>query len=217
MVKIFKTFEIKQDDKTLSCDERLIIGNKFDNIITKLHFTFDEAVLSLGGNKYVALYNPERNDEFEILPMLPDDSILISSNITKDPGKWNMILLISCENLSHQDITPENAVYVSNELKCVVKDNFLYKINEDEIPMDANIKAWYLEALKLKGELDKFNNILDTKYKEAVSNGFEGTKEEWLKEHFETSNIMVDFSEVQEPQPDPENPQEENQFDMVEF
>lgn len=215
MIKIFKTFEIKQDGKMLSCDERLIIGNKFDNIITKLHFTFDEAVLSLGGNKYVALYNPERNDEFEILPMLPDDSILISSNITKDPGKWSLILLISYENISHQDITPNSAVYVSNELKCVVKNNFLYKIDGDEIPMDENIKAWYLEALKLKGELDKFNKILENQYQIAVSNGFSGIKDDWLKEHFEASNEIVDFSEIQEPEP--EKSQDENQFDMVEF
>lgn len=195
--KIFKTFEIKQDGKILSCDERLIIGNKFDNIITKLHFTFDEAVLSLGGNKYIALYNPERNNEFEILPMLPDDSILISSNITKDPGKWSLILLVSYENLSHQDITPNNAVYVSNELKCIVKDNFLYKIDGDEIPMDENIKAWYLEALKLKCELDKYNKVIEEQYENAVKDGYSGTKEEWFTDHFETSsdsgNIMTEF------------------------
>lgn len=195
--KIFKTFEIEQDGKILSCDERLIIGNKFDNIITKLHFTFDEAVLSLGGNKYIALYNPERNNEFEILPMLPDDSILISSNITKDPGKWSLILLVSYENLSHQDITPNNAVYVSNELKCIVKDNFLYKIDGDEIPMDENIKAWYLEALKLKCELDKYNKVIEEQYENAVKDGYSGTKEEWFTDHFETSsdsgNIMTEF------------------------
>lgn len=195
--KIFKTFEIKQDDKMLSCDERLIIGNKFDNIITKLHFTFDEAVLSLGGNKYVALYNPERNDEFEILPMLPDDSILISSNITKDPGKWSLILLISYENISYQDITPNSAVYVSNELKCIVKNNFLYKIDGDEIPMDENIKAWYLEALKLKAQLDQYNKVIEQQYKNAIKDGYSGTKEEWFTDHFETSSgsgsIMTEF------------------------
>lgn len=195
--KIFKTFEIKQDDKMLSCDERLIIGNKFDNIITKLHFTFDEAVLSLGGNKYVALYNPERNDEFEILPMLPDDSILISSNITKDPGKWSLILLISYENISHKDITPNSAVYVSNELKCIVKNNFLYKIDGDEIPMDENIKAWYLEALKLKAQLDQYNKVIEGQYEKAVKDGYLGTKEKWFTDHFETSSgsgsIMTEF------------------------
>ncbi len=188
VVTIFKTFEIKQDEKILSCDERLIIGNKFDNIITKLHFTFDEAVLSLGGNKYVALYNPERNDEFEILPMLPDDSILISSNITKDPGKWSLILLISYENISYQDITPNSAVYVSNELKCIVKNNFLYKIDGDEIPMDENIKAWYLEALKLKAQLDQYNKVIEEQYENAIKDGYSGTKEEWFTDHFETSS-----------------------------
>ena len=197
VVTIFKTFEIKQDEKILSCDERLIIGNKFDNIITKLHFTFDEAVLSLGGNKYVALYNPERNDEFEILPMLPDDSILISSNITKDPGKWSLILLISYENISHQDITPNSAVYVSNELKCIVKNNFLYKIDGDEIPMDENIKEWYLEALKLKAQLDQYNKVIEEQYENAVKDGYSGTKEEWFTDHFETSSgsgsIMTEF------------------------
>ena len=197
VVTIFKTFEIKQDEKILSCDERLIIGNKFDNIITKLHFTFDEAVLSLGGNKYVALYNPERNDEFEILPMLPDDSILISSNITKDPGKWSLILLISYENISYQDITPNSAVYVSNELKCIVKNNFLYKIDGDEIPMDENIKAWYLEALKLKAQLDQYNKVIEEQYENAVKDGYSGTKEEWFTDHFETSSgsgsIMTEF------------------------
>lgn len=186
--KIFKTFEIKQNEKILSCDERLIIGNKFDNIITKLHFTFDEAVLSLGGNKYVALYNPERNNEFEILPMLPDDSILISSNITKDPGKWSLILLISYENISYQDITPNSAVYVSNELKCIVKNNFLYKIDGDEIPMDENIKAWYLEALKLKAQLDQYNKVIEEQYENAIKDGYSGTKEEWFTDHFETSS-----------------------------
>ncbi len=195
--KIFKTFEIKQNEKMLSCDERLIIGNKFDNIITKLHFTFDEAVLSLGGNKYVALYNPERNNEFEILPMLPDDSILISSNITKDPGKWSLILLISYENISYQDITPNSAVYVSNELKCIVKNNFLYKIDGDEIPMDENIKAWYLEALKLKAQLDQYNKVIEEQYENAVKDGYSGTKEEWFTDHFETSSgsgsIMTEF------------------------
>lgn len=197
VVTIFKTFEIKQDEKILSCDERLIIGNKFDNIITKLHFTFDEAVLSLGGNKYVALYNPERNDEFEILPMLPDDSILISSNITKDPGKWSLILLISYENISYQDITPNSAVYVSNELKCIVKNNFLYKIDGDEIPMDENIKEWYLEALKLKAQLDQYNKVIEEQYENAVKDGYSGTKEEWFTDHFETSSgsgsIMTEF------------------------
>ena len=66
---LYKTYEIKVDGKSLICDERIILGNKFDNIITKLHFNYDKTLDKVDGNKYVALYNTDIADmNFIILP-----------------------------------------------------------------------------------------------------------------------------------------------------
>lgn len=217
-----KIYEITQTEKVLSCDEKIILGNKFDNIITKLHFTFDENVDELDGNKYVAMLDPQTN-KFILVPMLSDDSILVGSNVTIHPGKWQILLMVAKDTILIEDITPQNAVYVSNVLKCVVRDNFLYEIGTggDDL-IDPNIQAWYLEALSLKGELQRYNDAIDRQYQKAVANGYDGTKEEWLNEHFEITNDVVEFNEddtsAPSPNPEPDVPDDkEDQFDVVEF
>lgn len=194
---LYKTYEIKVDGKSLICDERIILGNKFDNIITKLHFNYDETLDKVDGNKYVALYNTDITDmNFIILPMLKDDSILVGGNITKYPGKWQILLLVS-EAKNLKEVTSDNAIYVSDILKCIVKDNFLIELDGGDDPIDPNIKEWYLEALKLKAQLDQYNKVIEKQYENAVKDGYSGTKEEWFTDHFETSSgsgsIMTEF------------------------
>ncbi len=194
---LYKTYEIKVDGKSLMCDERIILGNKFDNIITKLHFNYDKTLDKVDCNKYVALYNTDIADmNFIILPMLKDDSILVGGNITKYPGKWQILLLVS-EAKNLKEVTSDNAIYVSDILKCIVKDNFLIELDGGDDPIDPNIKEWYLEALKLKAQLDQYNKVIEEQYENAVKDGYSGTKEEWFTDHFETSSgsgsIMTEF------------------------
>ena len=138
-----KTYEITQTERVLSCNEKVILGNKRENVVTKLKFIFTDA---FEGEKYVAMLNPE-TEKWHLTPM-NNDSILVGSNITQYAGVWQILVIVTNENLTSDnnvDLVTENAVYISNILKCVVRDNFLD--NEfDSTIADPNVKTWYTEA-----------------------------------------------------------------------
>ena len=213
-----KTYEITQTERVLSCDEKVILGNKRENLVTKLKFVFSD---TFEGEKYVALLNPE-TEKWHLTPM-NNDSILVGSNVTQYAGVWKILVIVTNENLTSDnnvDLVTENAVYISNILKCVVRDNFLG--NEfDSTIADPNVKLWYTEAMKLKAQLDYY---LETDYYRgkdgksayelAVENGFTGTEEEWLAKNDVSDGVPVtEFVENGETLP----PQTQEDFEIVEF
>lgn len=188
-----KVYEITQNQKVLSCEEKIILGNKLDNIVTQLHFTFDEELIEMDGTKYVALLNPT-TEKYKIIPM-SDDSILIGENITAYPGKWQILVIITKtnedENLEgsvdydiYQNLLKES-VWVSNVLKCIVRDNFLTRLDNIDDSIDPNVSIWFEKANALSDELQKYISYIGTEYKQAVADGYEGSKDDWIKEHFE--------------------------------
>lgn len=194
-----KIYEITQNQKVLSCDEKIILGNKLDNIVTRLHFTFDEELEEMDGVKYVALLNPT-TEKYKIIPM-SDDSILIGENITAYPGKWQILVIVTKNNENtdyegsmdyeiYENLLKES-VWVSNVLKCIVRDNFLTRLDSIDDSIDPNISIWFEKANALSTELQKYVSYIDAEYQQAVENGYEGTKDDWLKEHFELSQTDV--------------------------
>lgn len=194
-----KTYEIVQNKKVLSCEEKIILGNKLDNIVTQLHFTFDEELTEMDGVKYVALLNPT-TEKYKIIPM-SDDSILIGENITAYPGKWQILVIATKnnENIDYEDSVEyeiyenllKESVWVSNVLKCIVRDNFLTRLDNIDDSIDPNISIWFEKANALSTELQKYVSYIDAEYQQAVTNGYDGTKDDWLKEHFELSQTDV--------------------------
>lgn len=194
-----KIYEISQNQKVLSCDEKIILGNKLDNIVTQLHFTFDEELTEMDGVKYVALLNPT-TEKYKIIPM-SDNSILIGENITAYPGKWQILVIVTKnnENIDYEksveyDIYEnllKESVWVSNVLKCIVRDNFLTRLDNIDDSIDPNISLWFEKANALSDELQKYVSYIDAEYKQAVDNGYNGSKDDWIKEHFELTQTDV--------------------------
>ena len=194
-----KTYEIVQNQKVLSCEEKIILGNKLDNIVTRLHFTFDDEISEINGIKYVALLNPI-TEKYRIIPM-SDDSILIGENITAYPGKWQILVIVTKnnENIDYEHSVEyeiyenllQESVWVSNVLKCIVRDNFLTRLDNIDDSIDPNISIWFEKANALSTELQKYVSYIDAEYQQAVTNGYDGTKDDWLKEHFELSQTDV--------------------------
>lgn len=194
-----KVYEITQNQKGLSCEEKIILGNKLDNIVTRLHFTFDEELAEMDGIKYVALLNPT-TEKYKIIPM-SNDSILIGENITAYPGKWQILVIVTKnnENFDYEESVEyeiyenllKESVWVSNVLKCIVRDNFLTRLDNIDDSIDPNISIWFEKANALSTELQKYVSYIDAEYHQAVENGYDGSKDNWLKEHFELSQTDV--------------------------
>lgn len=194
-----KVYEITQAGKILSCQEKIILGNKLDNIVTQLHFAFDEEIEYMDGVKYVALLNPA-TEKYRIIPM-SDDSVLIGENITAYPGKWQILVIVTKTNEDksfkesvdydiYENLLKES-VWVSNVLKCIVRDNFLTRLDNIDDSVDPNISIWFEKANALSNELQKYISYIDIEYKQAVDNGYDGSKDDWIREHFELSQTDV--------------------------
>ena len=194
-----KTYEIVQNQKVLSCEEKIILGNKLDNIVTRLHFTFDDEISEINGIKYVALLNPI-TEKYRIIPM-SDDSILIGENVTSYPGKWQILVIVTkssendeLQNAVEYDIYQnllQESVWVSNVLKCIVRDNFLDRLDDIDDSIDPNVSIWFEKATLLSNELQRYISYIDKEYQNAVDNGYGGSKDDWIREHFELHQTDV--------------------------
>lgn len=121
----YKTYEITVSDKTLVCDQKILI-NKYDNKVSRLHFTYADG---MSGNFYIAMSNPE-NGTYFIDPIV-DGYYDITSAVTVYPGRWTAVLIVVDNDYEITDNTIDQSktVYISNEIKIIVHDNFL---NEDD-------------------------------------------------------------------------------------
>lgn len=206
-----KVYEINQEERKLTCNERIILGNKLENLHTKLHFNFSK---EFKGIKHIALLNPITNN-YTIVPIVDDDYV-VGLNVTTYPGKWTILIIISEEEIINNNLGEVTTTFISDPIKCLVKDNFL---NNYENLIDPQIKMLYNEMIKIKNELDE---KLETDYYKgkdgksaydiAVENGYSGTEEEWIK-NYDTSTgvpaINFDNSELEPP--------EQEDFEVVEF
>lgn len=119
------TNTITQIGKELSCDNDngKIIVNKYDNKVSKLIFSFDEAIT---GRKYIALLNPVTK-KYHIEPII-NNEVVITTKISAYPGKWNLLLIATDDDYEIEDnnIDQSKVTYVSNTFgRIIVRDNFL--------------------------------------------------------------------------------------------
>ena len=86
------TNTITQIGKELSCDNDngKIIVNKYDNKVSKLIFSFDEAIT---GRKYIALLNPVTK-KYHIEPII-NNEVVITTKISAYPGKVRLHMLVT--------------------------------------------------------------------------------------------------------------------------
>lgn len=117
------TYEVAQKGLVLSCEKIAI--NKYENKITKLHFTFDDNVT--GSRHYAALLNPVTKT-YKIHPLDLNDTATLTAEISRYPGIWQLILIATDDDyeIIDDDIDQTKCTYVSNTAKFIlVRDNFL--------------------------------------------------------------------------------------------
>lgn len=147
------TYEVTQSGNTISCDK--IIINKYENKVTKLHFTYDDTMQ--GTRKYVALLNPITN-RYHIYPIGLDETVTLSTEMSCFPGIWQMILIATSDDYEIEDDNIDNSklCYVSNTLKrMIVRDNFL---SEDAIEYEENpaIQQLIDETVAMRDTLEAY-------------------------------------------------------------
>ena len=141
------TNTITQIGKELSCDNDngKIIVNKYDNKVSKLIFSFDEAIT---GRKYIALLNPVTK-KYHIEPII-NNEVVITTKISAYPGKWNLLLIATDDDYEIEDnnIDQSKVTYVSNSFgRIIVRDNFLDESEIEKVENPAIDEM--LEALRI--------------------------------------------------------------------
>lgn len=129
-----ETYEVTQSGRVISCEK--IDINKYENKLTCLHFNYDNQIAD--GRKYIAILNP-KTKRYRILPLSLDDTVTLSTDISRYPGIWQLILLVTEDDyeITNDDIDQTKCTYVSNIAKfIVVRDNFLSDetIEEEDSP-----------------------------------------------------------------------------------
>lgn len=127
-------YEVTQSGRVVSCEKIAI--NKYENKLTCLHFNYDNQIAD--GRKYIAILNP-KTKRYRILPLSLDDTVTLSTDISRYPGIWQLILLVTEDDyeITNDDIDQTKCTYVSNIAKfIVVRDNFLSDetIEEEDSP-----------------------------------------------------------------------------------
>lgn len=158
------TNTITQIGKELSCDNDngKIIVNKYDNKVSKLIFSFDEAIT---GRKYIALLNPVTK-KYHIEPII-NNEVVITTKISAYPGKWNLLLIATDDDYEIEDnnIDQSKVTYVSNSFgRIIVRDNFLDESEIEKVENPAIDEM--LEALRIaQDRLENAAIVADEKCK----------------------------------------------------
>ncbi len=124
------------DDKTIKTNNEKL-GNKLDNGITKLIFSFNECSFDESLiYKYCALKNSSQ-DIFYLVE-IPDNYFVLSDFYTKVPGNYSLLVILSDTELESGCIDINGNTFVSDVLNMVIEDNFLndnFEIKENEEAM----------------------------------------------------------------------------------
>lgn len=124
------------DDKSLKTNNSNL-GNKLDNGITKLIFNFDNCSFYETLNyRYVALKN-NNLDIFYLIP-IQENYFVLSDFYTKQPGTYDLLVILSNREILDGNIDNDGTNFVSNSIKMTItdnylNDNFIIKNNEEAI------------------------------------------------------------------------------------
>lgn len=124
------------DDKSLKTNNSNL-GNKLDNGITKLNFNFDNcSFYETLTYRYVALKN--NNLDIFYLVNITDNYFILSDFYTKQPGNYDLLVILSNREITDGNIDNDGTNFVSNSIKMTITDNFLndnfeIKTNEEAI------------------------------------------------------------------------------------
>lgn len=146
-------YEVTQSGRVVSCEKIAI--NKYENKLTCLHFNYDNQIAD--GRKYIAILNP-KTKRYRILPLSLDDTVTLSTDISRYPGIWQLILLVTEDDyeITNDDIDQTKCTYVSNIAKfIVVRDNFLSDetIEEEDSPA---IQQLIDETMAMRDTLESY-------------------------------------------------------------
>lgn len=133
------------------------LGNKYENVGDTLEFVVP-AIYKKPTNHYYLAFKMKRMETI----LLPVENYVfhITRTITDRPGTYEMIFLITENEVVNGDIDEAVKVYVSNVMKGVVKDNFLTDPVTEEVT-DKNIELYYN---KLDALYDDLNQRVETNY-----------------------------------------------------
>ena len=186
------TNTITQIGKELSCDNDngKIIVNKYDNKVSKLIFSFDEAIT---GRKYIALLNPVTK-KYHIEPII-NNEVVITTKISAYPGKWNLLLIATDDDYEIEDnnIDQSKVTYVSNSFgRIIVRDNFLDESEIEKVENPAIDEM--LEALRIAQ--DRLENAAIVADENASSASADREHVDNVKQSID--NIFEELQNIQE-------------------
>ena len=107
------------EDKTITTNNNLL-GNKGDNGITKLTFSFFESDLPY---RYVALKNSL--DEVFYMVDISSSDFIVDSFYSWNAGTYRLLCVMSDKEITNEDIDKNSTNFVSNELSMTITNNFL--------------------------------------------------------------------------------------------
>lgn len=129
----YDDYTIQQSGTSLSMigDANRIVVNKYSNKVTRIFFEVDELIS--GERLYAVLQNPITN-RYRFLPLMDDNSIIITRMITNYVGAWSLLLVAVSDEISEdEELDNSKVTFVSDVFRrLVVKDNFL---DEDKVDL----------------------------------------------------------------------------------
>ena len=133
------------------------LGNKYESVGDTLEFIIPSIYKQTTNHCYLAF--KMKRMETIILPV-ENYVFHITRTVTDRAGTYDMIFLITENEIVNGDIDGAVKLYVSNTMKGVVKDNFLTDPITEEVT-DKNIELYYN---KLDALYDDLNQRVETNY-----------------------------------------------------
>lgn len=144
---------------TFAPNQLIELGHKYDNALDSIQFSIPQEYESVEGHNYhYYLALSMKKLETILLPVnLNKDNVLefiITTTITKNPGIYNMLFLITEGVIENGNIDDARKVFVSNTMQGQVLDNFLKDPVVDDL-RDDNLQIIYESLLNLRDRVLK--------------------------------------------------------------
>lgn len=105
--------------------------NKYENEDTILTFV---NIASVAPRRYCALKKPD-SDKYFILKLTDKDQLIIGTDISAYPGKWELLLIGTSDDyiIENDDIDQSRFTFISNHFdRIYVRDNYLEELDFEE-------------------------------------------------------------------------------------
>ena len=132
----------------------LLISNKLENNSRTLEFDTSSIDDNLqNGFKYLILEINNQNVPFPLI----DNKFEVQSNLTKTPGKYRALYVITNIQLDHSTpvINPTTTNFISDTFILSIDDNFLDTQQMADMPLPQPLKIVYDDLLLLKTQLEQ--------------------------------------------------------------